>query len=141
MTITIAKTMMATAMLAMVSCGGAKVNNQSTVSGVEQHKPVAVSFNADSAYTFCQQQCDFGPRTMNSKAHEQCGQWIAAKFQQYGLHVTEQRTTVKGFDGTPLLANNIIASYKPELQDRILVCAHWDSRPWADNDPDEATPT
>ena len=35
-----------------------------------------------------------------------------------------------------LKSNNIIASYKPELTTRILLCAHWDSRPWADNDPD-----
>ena len=33
---------------------------------------------------------------------------------------------------------NIIASYKPELKERILICSHWDSRPWADNDPDPA---
>ena len=95
-------------------------------------------FSADSAYAFCQRQCDFGPRTMNSEAHEKCGQWIAQKFASYGLEVTEQRATLKGFDGTPLLSNNIIASYRPELKDRILICAHWDSRPWADNDPDEA---
>ena len=75
---------------------------------------------------------------MNSEAHEKCGQWIAQKFASYGLEVTEQRATLKGFDGTPLLSNNIIASYRPELKDRILICAHWDSRPWADNDPDEA---
>ena len=96
------------------------------------------TFSADSAYAFCQRQCDFGPRTMNSEAHEKCGQWIAQKFASYGLEVTEQRATLKGFDGTPLLSNNIIASYHPERQDRILICAHWDSRPWADNDPDEA---
>lgn len=95
-------------------------------------------FCADSAYAFCQRQCDFGPRTMNSEAHEQCGQWIAQKFASYGLNVTEQRATLKGFDGTPLLSNNIIASYHPELRERILICAHWDSRPWADNDPEEA---
>ena len=99
------------------------------------------TFSADSAYAFCQRQCDFGPRTMNSEAHEQCGQWIAQKFASYGLDVTEQRVTLRGFDGTPLLANNIIASYRPELKDRILVCAHWDSRPWADNDPDKANHT
>ena len=96
------------------------------------------TFSADSAYAFCQRQCDFGPRTMNSEAHEKCGQWIAQKFASYGLTVTEQRATLKGFDGTPLLANNIIASFNPGQQDRILICAHWDSRPWADNDPDEA---
>ena len=99
---------------------------------------VAQQFSADSAFTFCQQQCDFGPRTMNSEAHEQCGQWIMDKFRSYGLKVSEQRATLTGFDGTPLQSNNITAHYQPELQQRILICAHWDSRPWADNDPDEA---
>ena len=74
---------------------------------------------------------------MNSQAHEQCGQWIAQKFQSYGMHIIEQRATLKGFDGTSLLSNNIVASYRPDLEDRILLCAHWDCRPWADNDPDE----
>ena len=98
-------------------------------------------FSADSAYAFCEAQCSFGPRTMNSEAHELCGQWIAEKFRSYGLEVTEQRVTLKGFDGTPLRSNNIIASYRPEEKDRILICAHWDSRPWADNDPDKANHT
>ena len=125
---------MAVAML-LTACGGGK----KTMS--ETEKPVGPQFSADSAYTFCQQQCDFGPRTMNSEAHEQCGQWIVEKFQGYGMDVTEQRATLKGFDGTPLQSNNIIARYQPDKEQRILLCAHWDSRPWADNDPDEANHT
>ena len=125
-----------TVLLLMASCGSSQKNTTQSATPTTQAQPVGPSFSADSAFAFCQAQCDFGPRTMNSEAHELCGQWIATKSQDYGLQVTEQRTTVKGFDGTPLLANNIIASYKPELSDRILICAHWDSRPWADNDPD-----
>lgn len=105
---------------------------------VTEETLVEQQFSADSAFTFCQQQCDFGPRTMNSEAHEQCGQWILEKFKSYGLEVGEQRATLTGFDGTPLKSNNITARYQPEQQQRILICAHWDSRPWADNDPDEA---
>ena len=93
---------------------------------------------ADSAFRFCQQQCDFGPRVMNSEAHEQCGRWIISKFSQFGMTVTTQQAVLKGYDGTPLKSTNIIASYLPEHNDRLLLCAHWDSRPWADNDPDEA---
>jgi Zn-dependent M28 family amino/carboxypeptidase len=76
---------------------------------------------------------------MNSQAHEDCGQWIMQKFSSYGLQVIPQHALLKGYDGTILRATNIIASYRPELSDRILLCAHWDSRPWADNDPDEAS--
>lgn len=86
------------------------------------------SFNADSAYAFCEAQCSFGERTMNSEAHRRCGEWIAAKFRQYGMEVTEQKATLGGWDGTKLQCTNIIASYKPELSARILLCAHWDSR-------------
>ena len=35
-----------------------------------------------------------------------------------------------------LHSTNIIAHYNPKATTRILLCAHWDSRPWADNDPD-----
>ena len=125
--------MITSALLLLASCGGTQ--KSATPASTPREEPVAFTFSADSAYQFCQLQCDFGPRTMNSEAHERCGQWIVSQFERFGLTVTEQRATLKGFDGTPLLSNNIIASYRPDLQDRILICAHWDSRPWADNDP------
>lgn len=117
-----------------LSCGPGKKTVQTT------DEPIAVgpTFNADSAYRYCAEQCAFGPRTMNSEAHDRCGRWIADKFKEFGFGVVEQKTTLMGYDGTRLSATNIIASHKPELDDRVLVCAHWDSRPWADNDPDEA---
>ena len=101
-------------------------------------QPIGPVFNADSAYSYCEAQCAFGPRTMNSEAHEACGKWIAEKFASFGMAVSTQKADLKGFDGTILKSTNIIASFKPEVTNRILLCAHWDSRPWADNDPDEA---
>lgn len=130
---------MATAVVVAVvlaACGGAK---KSGGSGADSVAAVAVpEFCADSAYAFCAAQCAFGPRVMNSEAHEQCGAWIAGKFSAYGMAVSEQRVTLRGYDGTPLRACNIIASMNPGATDRVLLCAHWDSRPWADNDPDSA---
>ena len=123
-----------TAML-LLACGGSK--KTSTEQAV-QATPVGPAFIADSAYKFCEQQCEFGPRIMNSEAHERCAQWIADKFRQYGMDVTLQQASLKGYDGTLLKRTNIIAAYKPQQKERILLCAHWDSRPWADNDPDEA---
>ena len=99
--------------------------------------PVGPAFRADSAYMYCRQQCNFGPRTMNSDAHDKCERWIADKFKQYGCSVTLQKTDVAAYDGTILHATNIIAARQPELNERIIICAHWDSRPWADNDADE----
>ena len=119
----------------LFSCG---LRQQTASSDPVAATPLGPTFVADSAYAYCEQQCAFGPRTMNSPAHDLCGQWIASKFQSFGLTVTTQRADLKGYDGTMLHATNIIASYRPELSDRILICAHWDSRPWADNDPDES---
>lgn len=123
------------AMMTM-SCGNTKktTTTETTIAA----EPVGPAFSADSALLYCQQQCDFGPRTMNSEAHERCAEWIVSKFEQLGMTVTTQKATLTGYDGTPLRATNIIASYHPEAEERIMLCAHWDSRPWADNDPDEA---
>lgn len=121
----------------MIGCGNTKKTKAN-----QENSPIAKqtipTFSADSAYEFCAAQCAFGPRTMNSEAHDLCEQWIADKFQQYGMEVQKQKATLKLFDGTPIKATNIIASYKPDQQTRILLCAHWDTRPWADNDPDSA---
>ena len=103
---------------------------------IEKVNPVGPAFNADSAYAFTKAQCDFGPRDMNSQGHEDCLKWIVAKFKQYGCQVEMQKADVTGWDGTTLHSTNIIAHYNPQATTRILFCAHWDSRPWADNDPD-----
>jgi len=99
-------------------------------------QPIGPDFNADSALAYCHGQCAFGPRTMNSEAHERCAEWIAQKFQAFGCEVEQQKAALTGYDGTMLRATNIIARQRPDLQRRLLLCAHWDSRPWADNDPD-----
>ena len=124
-------------MLLLCSCGNLRKQAAAEQVATAQ-QAVGLAFDADSAYQFCQEQCDFGPRVMNSKAHDDCEQWIVGKFRQYGMEVTTQKAILKGYDGTGLKSTNIIASYRPELKERILLCAHWDSRPWADNDPDEA---
>ena len=119
--------------LALCSCGTTKKSQPSVAA-------VSIQFSADSAYQFCEQQCQFGPRTMNSSSHEQCCEWIQHRFEQYGYAVELQKADLRGYDGTVLKSTNIIASHPSAnaQQPRILLCAHWDSRPWADNDPDEA---
>ena len=127
----------------LISCG-------TTKSQGSDQPVVNIEFNADSAYAFCAAQCQFGPRTMNSEAHEQCARWIQQQFQQYSYQILLQQADLRGYDGTLLKSTNILAQ-RPEKKDttasaaeasaggpRILICAHWDSRPWADNDPDEA---
>ncbi len=121
-------------MLITVSCsttGGAKKAT------AEVARPPLV-FHEDTAYAYCAAQCAFGPRTMNSTAHDNCAAWIKTTFSQHGMTVASQKATLTAYNGTPLAAENIIAQYKPTVTPRILLAAHYDSRPWADNDPDES---
>ena len=112
------------ALLCLAACGNSKKT-------VAEAVAVGPEFSADSAYVYCAAQCDFGPRLMNSEAHDLCGDWIEAKFRHFGMAVSRQETVVTGYDGTKLNCRNIIASFRPGSKERILLCAHWDSRPWA----------
>ena len=47
-----------------------------------------------------------------------------------------QSARIRAWDGTVLNIRNFIGSFQPENNRRILLCAHWDTRPWADHDPD-----
>ena len=117
------------------SCASCKNTSKSTVM-TDTVALAGPTFCADSAYAFAAKQCSFGERTMNSKAHDLCGEWIMAKFGEFGMKVETQDAELKGWDGTKLKSRNIIARFRPEMTNRILLCAHWDCRPWADNDPD-----
>ena len=94
------------------------------------------AFNADSAYLYVKQQVDFGPRIPNSPAHEKCADFLVQKLQTYCKNVIVQKGQVKAFNGTILNFKNIIASFAPEGNNRIFLCSHWDSRPFADHDAD-----
>lgn len=126
------------ALVAMLAVNHTSSPEAEEMEEAEKVKPVGPAFNADSAFAFTQAQCDFGPRPMNTDAHDRCAEWIIARFKQYGCSVQIQKADLKGYDGTMLKSCNIMASTHPEATTRILLCAHWDSRPWADNDPDSA---
>lgn len=95
-------------------------------------------FCEDSAYQYVAEQCAFGPRVMNTAAHDSCGNYIAQRFEQFGATVYNQYADAQLYDGTPIRLRNIIASFNPQATTRIIICGHWDSRPWADHDPNEA---
>ncbi len=91
-------------------------------------------FNSDSAYHFINRQVQFGPRVPNSTSHRNAGEYLVNKLKSYGAKVQVQEFTAVSFEGKQLLLRNIIASYYPEKQKRILLAAHWDTRPVADKD-------
>ncbi len=108
-----------------------------------QEKPVGPrvevpDFNADSALEYVRKQIAFGPRVPNTEAHARCAAWLTAEFKRFTPEVIVQKGQVYAYDKTKLNFSNIIAVFNPEAQGRILLCAHWDSRPYADHDPDPA---
>jgi glutaminyl-peptide cyclotransferase len=105
----------------------------------EETKKAAVAvpdFNADSAYVFVQKQVAFGPRVPNTKAHDLCGAYLVSTMKKYCPTVYEQKGTVKAYNGAILNFRNIITAINPMAANRILLIAHWDARPYADQDPD-----
>lgn len=94
------------------------------------------AFNPDSSYRFIEEQLAYGPRIPNSKGHRDCSIYLVAKLQNYGAEVVTQEFEERAFDGTVLQLRNIIASFQPGKTKRIMLAAHWDSRPWADKETD-----
>lgn len=92
------------------------------------------SFSSDSAYYFIEKQLAFGPRVPNTPGHQLCGDYLVKKLESFGATVTVQNFTEEAFDGTVLRLRNIIASYNPQEKKRVLLAAHWDTRPFADKD-------
>lgn len=123
----------------LAGCNGNAVNNTSSAEADEETTTrISPEFSSDSAFHYVAQQCSFGPRTMNSEAHEQCAQYLVNKFRQFGANVDVQEGPGKLSDGTPITIKNIRAVYNDSCQGRVIISSHWDSRPWADNDADEA---
>jgi glutaminyl-peptide cyclotransferase len=95
------------------------------------------AFSADSAYAFIEAQLAFGPRNPNSEGHRKTAVYLENKLRKYAdNNVYVQRFTAEGYEET-LELKNIIAAFNPEASYRILLCAHWDTRPRAEYDPDE----
>ncbi|WP_242916112.1 M28 family peptidase [Pontibacter liquoris] len=122
--------------LAMYSCDSATNGGSQQVASTEEAKPAvkAPAFNADSAYKFVAKQVAFGPRVPNTPAAQQTGDWIISKLKEYGAEVKVQSFQMRAFDGKMLNLRNIIASYNPQTANRVLLAAHWDTRPFADKD-------
>jgi glutaminyl-peptide cyclotransferase len=96
-------------------------------------KPAPV-FNADSAMAFTAKQVAFGPRVPGTQAHRACAAWLVQRLKGFGATVIEQNFTATYYDGKSAPAKNIIASLNPAAPKRILLAAHWDTRPIADKD-------
>lgn len=124
-----------TGLLCTLSCNSCQSAKHITV--VEPYSRISPDFNSDSAYRFVEQQVAFGPRVPGTQAHSDCGDYLAAQLSQFGAQVVQQRADITHYDGKSLPLRNIIGSYHPERKKRVLLFAHWDSRPFADQESAE----
>lgn len=110
--------------------------SESVAAGDVESSALLVNFDRDSAYQYIFKQVEFGPRVPNTEAHRRAGDWLAAELRRHGAKVTEQSMKLKAFDGTVLNSRNIFGQFNPDAKERILLLAHWDCRPWADQESD-----
>jgi glutaminyl-peptide cyclotransferase len=92
-------------------------------------------FDQEQAFAYLKNQCSYGPRNPGSRGHSDCLQYLCSELGKYSKSVRKQ-TFHKMLPGTvqQITLTNVIASFGTQT-DRILLCAHWDTRPEADKDP------
>ena len=94
-----------------------------------------VQFNGDSAFNWLEKQCEFGPRNPGSTGYYDCKEFLLQNLEEFSDTVFTQN-----FKYTELRENNtydlsnIIAAFNVNSEKHILIGAHWDTRPWADQD-------
>jgi len=94
-------------------------------------------FVGADAWTYLVKQCEFGPRTPGSPGHGSTQTLIIDELRKAGAHVRLQRFRVQDPYGSgELQLTNIIGSFYPDEKRRFLLAAHYDTRPWADQEED-----
>ncbi len=121
---------------ALWACNGANEKEKKQQSKKAEKAVSVPEFNADSAYHFVKDQVDFGPRVPGTQAHNQCAAYLSNTLKRFADTVIIQEFKTRTFDKKTFNGKNIIASFNPQNKNRILLAAHWDSRPFADHDQD-----
>ncbi len=129
----------ALAALMLPACGGKKQQPMSQTRQDQQSPQTMVQstvpdFHGGEAFAFLTHQTSFGPRNPNSVGHRLCLEYLSTTLRSFTDAVRLEEFTQRGYDGETLRLTNIIASFKPQDQPRILLCAHWDTRPRAEHD-------
>lgn len=95
-------------------------------------------FSSENAWNYINDQVSFGPRVPNSPGHRNTILYLNDFFREKagnrGVYIQSFQTVVYG---DTLNLYNLIASFAPQNPDRIVLAAHWDTRPMAELDPDD----
>ncbi len=98
-------------------------------------KPI---FSGQRSFELLEKQCSFGPRPPKSAAHDSLMQWLLSFLSALADTAYLQRFAEKDYEGEMMRMANVCAKFGSKHERRILLAAHWDTRPWADRDPDVA---
>lgn len=99
-------------------------------------KPIPDRYDSDRAMGYLIQLCDLGPRPSGSAAMIRQQRLLETFFAERGATVTRQSFETRNpNDGSALTMTNLIASWYPNRPKRFLFCAHYDTRPYPDRDP------
>lgn len=123
---------------AAAQSAGTPLQQQGGTQQAVEPQAIVPIFDADSAYSFVARQVAFGPRVPGTSTHRKCGDYLVDKLRSYGADVVTQDVDLKAYNGDLLKSRNIIARFQPQKEERVMLCAHWDTRPWADSDPNKA---
>ncbi|HUI11552.1 MAG TPA: M28 family peptidase [Bacteroidota bacterium] len=96
------------------------------------------AFESGRAWAYLTAQTAFGPRNPNSAGHAACLAYIAGALRASADDVRLQEFTHTGYEGQTLRLTNVIARFRPNDPARVLLCAHWDTRPRAEQDENKA---
>lgn len=92
-----------------------------------------ITFDSTRAYADLKKQVAFGPRIPGTTGHASCRDWIISELTKAGVKASRQDFSLT-LDGKKLPMTNILAQINPEAKKQILLCAHWDTRPTADQE-------
>src|SRR5690606_7161869 len=96
----------------------------------------APPFDGQAAFALLERQVEFGPRVPGSPGHAAQLAWMEEYLRERADTVILQHFDHRAKRGGTIRMTNVFARFRPELPDRVLFLAHWDTRPTADNDPD-----
>jgi len=92
-------------------------------------------FDRERAWAHLLAQVDAGPRVPNTPGHAATREYLLRELDAVADRV-ETQDFVATVRGTPLQLSNVIGVLGADRPVKVLLCAHWDTRPWADMDPD-----
>lgn len=96
-----------------------------------------VPFDGKRAMEYLEAICAIGPRMSGTRGMKRQQEVLDKHFRDLGLKVELQSFTVKQVSQRePVNMANMIVSIHPERKRRVILCAHYDTRPIADQEPD-----